>query len=260
MEIKQEAVYKYGLIGKNIGYSFSRSFFKAKFTNERILGTYHNLDCADIEEIKAVLQDTSYLGYNVTTPYKEVVLDLLASLDEDAQAIGAVNTIKRMPNGLLKGFNTDHIGFRESLLESQDGYIFMTALREKQTNLKALILGTGGASKAIVYALSKMGVSCQYVSRKRTKTAITYDDLDEQMLLDHSILINCTPLGTFPDVDQCPDIPFDFITLSHMVYDVIYNPSETVFLKKAKEKGASIQNGLPMLEGQALASWEIWQS
>lgn len=260
MEIKQEPVYKYGLIGKDIGYSFSRSFFKAKFKDEGIKATYHNLDCADINQIKNVLDDTDIKGYNVTIPYKEVVIDLIDELDEDARAIGAVNTIKRMADGRLKGYNTDHIGFRESLLQSEEGYIFETALREKKTNLKALILGTGGASKAIVYALSKMGVSCQYVSRKRTKTAITYDDLDEQLLLDHSILINCTPLGTFPDVDQCPDIPFDFITLSHIVYDVIYNPSETVFLKKAKEKGASIQNGLPMLEGQALASWEIWQS
>ena len=260
MEIKQEALHKYGLIGKDIGYSFSRSFFNAKFNKEGINATYQNLDCIDITEIKKVLQDTNYVGYNVTIPYKEVVIDLIDELDEDALAIGAVNTIKRMPDGSLKGFNTDHIGFRASLFQSPEGYIFKNSLQNKQTSLKALILGTGGASKAVVYALHKMGVSCQYVSRKRTKTAITYEDLDESLLLEHSILVNCTPLGTFPDIGQYPDIPFDFITLAHLVYDLIYNPSETVFLKKAKEKGASIQNGLPMLEGQALASWEIWQS
>lgn len=260
MEIKQEQLDKYGLIGKDIGYSFSRSFFKAKFDNESINAAYQNLDCKDVAAIKSVLQDTTIKGYNVTIPYKEVVIDLIDKLDEDARAIGAVNTIKRMPDGTLIGFNTDYIGFRESLFQSQEGHIFKTALRESKTNIKALILGTGGASKAIVYALSNMGVRCQYVSRKRTKTAITYEDLDEEFLLDHSLIVNCTPLGTYPDVDQCPDVPFDFITLSHIVYDVIYNPSETIFLKKAKERGATTQNGLPMLEGQALASWQIWQS
>jgi shikimate dehydrogenase len=138
--------------------------------------------------------------------------------------------------------------------------MFKNALRERKTNLNALILGTGGASRAIVYALGQMGVSCQYISRKRSKTAITYDDIDETLIKNSWLIVNCTPLGTFPDVDQSPDIPFEYITLSHIAYDLIYNPSETVFLKAAKERGATTYNGLPMLEGQALASWKIWQT
>jgi len=260
MEIKQEQVDKYGLIGKDIGYSFSRSFFNAKFDTEQILATYQNLDCKNADAIKSVLADTTIRGYNVTIPYKEVVINLIDELDEDAKAIGAVNTIKRMPDGRLKGFNTDHIGFRESILQSTEASMFKKALRENSTELNALILGTGGASKAIVYALTKMGVSCQYISRKRSQTAITYNDIDETLMINNWLIVNCTPLGTYPDVNQSPDIPFDFITLSHIAYDVIYNPAETVFLREAKSRGATTFNGLPMLEGQALASWKIWQS
>lgn len=260
MEIKLEQVVKYGLIGKDIGYSFSRSFFKAKFEKENIAASYQNLDCKDIEAIKNYLADTRIQGFNVTIPYKEVVIPLLDDLDEDARAIGAVNTIKRMPDGTLKGYNTDFIGFRESLVNSEEGSMFKIALRESKIKLNALILGTGGASKAIVYALTKMGVNCQYISRKRTANAITYNDIDEDLMKNTWLIVNCTPLGTFPDINQTPDIPFDFITLSHIVYDLIYNPSETLFLREAKERGATTFNGLPMLEGQANASWKIWQS
>lgn len=251
---------KYGLIGKDIGYSFSRSFFKAKFDKEEITASYQNFDCKDVDAIKAILLDTTIRGYNVTIPYKEVVIPLLDELDKDAEAIGAVNTIKRMTDGSLKGFNTDFIGFRESIFKSAEGTLFKKALRESKTKLNALILGTGGASKAIVYALTMMGVNCQFISRKRSKTALTYDDIDEDLMRQQWLIINCTPLGTFPDVDQAPEIPFDCITLSHIAYDVIYNPAETIFLKEAKERGATTFNGLPMLEEQALASWKIWQS
>lgn len=259
MEKKQERMVKYGLIGKDIGYSFSRSFFKAKFQKEDIDATYVNLDCKDAKTVQDYLADTSIYGFNVTIPYKEVVIPMLDELDENAQAIGAVNTIKRMPNGNLKGYNTDFIGFQSSLLDSPEGMMFKQALSENKTPLNALILGTGGASKAIVYALTKMGVQCQYISRKRSKTALTYDDIDEELMMNTWLIINCTPLGTFPDIHQYPDIPFDFVTLSHIAYDVIYNPAETIFLQRAKEQGATTFNGLSMLEGQALASWDIWQ-
>lgn len=251
---------KYGLIGRDIGYSFSRSFFKDKFDNEDIDASYINLDCKDIVAVKDCLSDQSIDGFNVTIPYKQEIIPLLDALDKDAKAIGAVNTIKRMPDGSLKGYNTDFIGFRESLYNSPEGTMFKNILSKKEIELSALVLGTGGASKAIVYALTKMGVQCQYISRKRTNTTITYNDIDEELMKNTWLIINCTPLGTFPDVDQSPDIPFNFITLSHIAYDLIYNPSETVFLKRAKKQGAITFNGLPMLEGQALASWDIWQS
>ena len=251
---------KYGLIGKNIGYSFSRSFFNAKFEKENRDATYINLDCDDAEAVKKCLSDTSIQGYNVTIPYKEVVIPLLDALDDDAKAIGAVNTIKRMPDGTLKGFNTDFIGFQSSLFDSHEGVMFKEVLAKSKTPLNALVLGTGGASKAIVYALTKMRVKSQYVSRKRSENTITYNDIDEELMSNSWLIINCTPLGTYPDVERFPDIPFDFITFSHIAYDLIYNPSETVFLKRASEKGATTFNGLPMLEGQALAAWDIWQS
>lgn len=260
MEIKRERVDKYGLIGKDIGYSFSRSFFKAKFQKESIAASYANFDCKNIAAVKQILDNKNIKGFNVTIPYKEQVIPLLDMLDEDARTIGAVNTIKRMPDGSLKGYNTDFVGFRESLYNSPEGILLKGALSENTTPLNALVLGTGGASKAIMYALTNMGVRCQYVSRKRSNTAITYDDIDEELITNTWLIVNCTPLGTFPDIDQSPDIPFDFISLSHVAYDLIYNPSETVFLKKAKAQGATTFNGLPMLEGQALASWDIWQS
>lgn len=260
MEKKQEQVAKYGLIGKDIGYSFSRSFFKAKFEKESIDATYVNLDCKDVNEVRDCLEDKSINGFNVTIPYKEGVLPFLDELDEDAAAIGAVNTIKRMPNGNLKGFNTDFVGFSTSLLERPDGGFFKRALSESKTTPIALVLGTGGASKAVVYALKKMGVECQYISRKRTENTITYNDIDEDLILKSWIIVNCTPLGTFPDVSSYPDIPYEYLTLSHIAYDLIYNPAETVFLQNAKAQGATIFNGLSMLEAQAIASWKIWQS
>jgi len=251
---------KYGLIGKNIGYSFSKRFFKAKFDKEDIDASYINLDCKDIATVKRCLADQTMDGFNVTIPYKEVVIPLLDDLDTDAKTIGAVNTIKRMPDGSLKGFNTDFVGFRESLFNSQEGMQFKNALAEGKNQLNALVMGTGGASKAIVYALNKMGVKYQYISRKRTKTTLTYNDIDEELMRNTWLIINCTPLGTFPDIHQSPDIPFDFINPSHIAYDLIYNPAETIFLQRAKTQGATTFNGLSMLEGQAIASWHIWQS
>lgn len=259
MEKKQELMDRYGLIGKNIGYSFSRSFFSAKFNEEGILASYENFDCNILTQVEQYLSNKEIKGFNVTIPYKEAVIPLLDSLDEDAAAIGAVNTIKRLPDGTLKGFNTDHIGFTNSLLQSEQGASIKNALRESKTPPKALVLGTGGASKAVVFALERLGFECQYISRKRTQNTITYNEIDEALMNASWLIVNCTPLGTFPDVDQIPDIPFVYINVSHIVYDLIYNPAETLFLKEAKAQGATIFNGLPMLEGQAIASWKIWQ-
>lgn len=260
MEKKQERVDKYGLIGKDIGYSFSRSFFKSKFEKERINASYQNFDCVDYNEIREVLKDRRVKGFNVTIPYKEKVISLIDELDIAALEIGAVNTIKRLPDGRLKGYNTDYIGFTASLLGSEEGNLFKKILEGGSIQPQALIFGTGGASKAVVYALEKMGVKCQYISRKRSKNALAYDEIDEELVKNNWLFVNCTPLGTFPEVDIFPDLPYEYLDESHIVYDLIYNPPETTFLRKARAQGASTFNGLAMLEGQALASWEIWQS
>ncbi|MFT5751361.1 MAG: shikimate dehydrogenase, partial [Dokdonia sp.] len=182
----------------------------------------------------------------------------------DAENIGAVNTIKRLKDGRLIGYNTDFLGFRGTLLERFGSSMFRSfdengALGAKMpTSHKALILGTGGASKAIVYALESLGVGCQYISRKRTKDTLTYDDLDEEHIKKVTIIVNCTPLGTFPEVHLYPDIPFTYLDSRHIVYDLIYNPSQSQFLAMAKAQNATTINGLRMLELQAEASWDIW--
>lgn len=235
----------YGLIGKKISYSFSRNYFNNKFKNEDILNSqYINFDIDSLSKLNNIFNINNY-GFNVTIPYKETIIPYLDSLDFHAEKIGAVNTIK-IENGKKIGFNTDWIGFKksiESLLKSHHN--------------KALILGTGGASKAVIYALDQLEIKTLIVSRNG-KTS--YQDLSEEIIQNHTIIINCTPVGTFPNVDSAPEIPYNFITNNHLAYDLIYNPSETIFLKKCKEKGADIKNGLEMLEIQAEESWKIWNS
>jgi len=251
---------KFGLIGRDISYSFSKGFFAEKFQNEKRDATYVNFDCATVSAVQEVLTDTSVSGYNVTIPYKQDVIEMLDSLDKDAQAIGAVNTIKRHADGSLTGHNTDFIGFKNSLLEQ----IPTGSLGGE--NVRALILGTGGASKGVRYALEGMGVHCQYISRKRiAKTndhpgTLTYDDLNATLIKEAKLIVNCTPVGTYPDVEKAPSFLYDAITEKHIMYDLIYNPSETRFLKEGKQRGALICNGLRMLELQAEASWRIWQN
>lgn len=235
----------YGLIGKNISYSFSRKYFKNKFKNEGVSNSqYINFDIDNLSELNNIFNINNY-GFNVTIPYKETIIPYLDSLDFHAEKIGAVNTIK-IENGKKIGFNTDWIGFKKSI---------EPLLKSHHT--KALILGTGGASKAVMYALDQLKIEYLIVSRNG-KT--TYEDLSEEIIQNHTIIINCTPVGTFPNVDSAPVIPYNFITNNHLAYDLIYNPSETIFLKKCKEKGAVIKNGLEMLEIQAEESWEIWNS
>ena len=235
----------YGLIGKNISYSFSRNYFANKFKKEDIKNSqYINFDIDNLSELNNIF-NTDNFGFNVTIPYKEVIIPYLDSLDFHAEKIGAVNTIK-LENGKKIGFNTDWIGFKKSIEPLLNSH-----------HTKALILGTGGASKAVIYALDQLKIETLMVSRYGE---ISYEDLSEEIIQNHAIIINCTPVGTFPNIDAAPEIPYHFITKNHLAYDLIYNPAETLFLKKCKEKGAVVKNGLEMLEIQAEASWKIWNS
>ena len=220
MDTEQEkSMPKFGLVGKNISYSFSKAHFTAKFETEDLQYTYENFDIEHISKFPKILEnEKDIIGLNVTIPYKEQVIPYLDKLHETAQKIGAVNTIKRYPSGKTKGFNTDYYGFKKSIQP------FL-----KPHHQTALILGTGGASKAVAYALNK-----------------------------YHIIINCTPIGTHPNVNECPDIPYDGITNEHLLYDLIYNPIQTKFLICGEIKGAKICNGSKMLEYQAEKAWEIW--
>ena len=246
----QENLRRFGLLGRNISYSFSRGYFSRKFEREGINASYENFDLADISELPKVLEKYPDLrGLNVTIPYKEDILPLLDEIDPIAKRIGAINTVKILDNGKLQGFNTDYVGFSQAIKP------FLRPHHEK-----ALILGTGGASKAVVFALNNLGIIPISVSRSPESGRLTYEDLDEEILRDHSVIINCTPLGTSPRTEEFPPIPFDFINDQHLVFDLIYNPSETKLMQLASQKGASVNNGLKMLELQAEKSWEHWNS
>jgi len=263
---------EFGLIGKNIDYSFSRSYFRDKFDVLGINDLYENFDCATIQEVLEILKETNISGYNVTIPFKERVFSYLDHIDADAKKIGAINTIKRTRNDELIGFNTDFLGFTGALYEKLDinyepqDLIDSSLVSNKEhpffENCKALILGTGGASKAIVYALDKIGVSCTLVSRKQgyLTNHLTYSDIDQTIIASHNLIVNTTPLGTFPEILACPDIPYQHLTKEHFLFDLVYNPSETQFLKRGKEQDAIVTNGLRMLELQAEFAWELWNA
>lgn len=240
---------KFGLIGKHIDYSFSKSYFTKKFEKEGLPYSYQNFDINTIDEFLKIIKSISNLkGLNVTIPYKEVIIPFLDQLDETAKNIGAVNTIKLTEKGRLIGYNTDYYGFKKSITP----YL-------KSSHRKALILGTGGASKAVAYALKQLGVTYSYISRTSSNIAnYTYDTLSETIIKEHQIIINCTPLGTHPNVNTCPNIPYDAISETHILFDLIYNPEETKFLSIGKQKGATVCNGLNMLELQAEKAWQIW--
>jgi shikimate dehydrogenase len=245
-------MYKLGLLGRNISYSFSISYFKSKFEKEGITNiTYENFDIEDISMFPSIIKNTKGLkGLNVTIPYKQAVIPYLDEIDKKAKAIGAVNTIKIEENDKLIGYNTDCYGFEESLKP----YL-------KPHHKKVLILGTGGASKAIAYVLDELNIIYDYVSRNASKhVQFTYNELNKTIIKDYDIIINCTPIGTFPNIDNCPDIPYKAITDKHILFDLIYNPLETKFLKLGKEQNATTINGLKMLELQAEKSWSIWNS
>lgn len=240
---------RYGLIGRNISYSFSKSYFTEKFLTEGINATYENFDIDQISEFLKIKNSETIKGYNVTIPYKTAIIPFLDQLDDHAAQIGAVNVIKRQENGSLSGHNSDFIGF----LEAIKPYL-------KQNHKKALILGTGGASKAIKYALDQMEISHISVSRNKKINAITYAEVDELVLSKHQIIINCTPLGTFPEIEQMPPIPIHLVNANHLIFDLIYNPQQTKLMKRAEKQGATAINGLEMLKIQAEEAWRIWNS
>lgn len=241
---------KFGLIGRNISYSFSRTYFSEKFTRTGLDASYENFDIDSISEFPAVLEKNPELqGLNVTIPYKEAIIPFLDEMDPVASEIGAVNTIKIDRFGKMKGFNTDYYGFLTSI---EPG---LTAQHKK-----ALILGTGGASKAVVYALQSLDISCSFVSRSPLKGDVSYADLDKNVMREHLVIVNCTPLGTFPGTDAYPNVPVEFLTPDHLVFDLIYNPPVTRLMALAKQKGAAVLNGQEMLELQANKAWDIWNT
>ncbi|MFY8181095.1 MAG: shikimate dehydrogenase family protein [Flavobacterium sp.] len=240
---------KFGLVGKNITYSFSKKYFTEKFSKELFDDcTYENFDIPTIEEFPNVLKENPDLkGLNVTIPYKEAIIPFLDTMSDKAFRIGAVNVIRFTKKGNLKGYNSDWYGFKKSLEPLLQPH-----------HKKALILGTGGASKAVAFALDKLGIFYTFVSREATENAIDYNRVNVTTFDNFQIIINCTPLGTSPNTKEFPPIPYEFFTEKHIAFDLIYNPEETQFLKKAKKKGATIKNGYEMLVFQAEKAWTIW--
>lgn len=239
---------EFGLVGKTLGHSFSKSYFEEKFQREGIESTFKNFELAEITQIETVFSISDLKGLSVTIPYKEVIIPYLDGLSEEAAAIGAVNCIS-FQNGKKTGHNTDAFGFHQMIKP------FLTNEHER-----AIILGTGGASKAVAYVLKKIGLNVISVSRNPQNGQFSYDQINEHMLKACKVVVNCTPLGTFPDVDACVPFPFEFLTESHLCIDLIYNPEETKFLKESKTNGATTLNGLSMLKEQANKAWEIWNS
>lgn len=245
---------KYGLIGYPLGHSFSKNYFNQKFESEKIDAEYVNFPIPTIKEFKNVLKENPGLcGLNVTLPYKTLVIPFLDELTNNAKQIGAVNVIK-FAKGLfgktkLIGHNTDIIGFKQSIEPLLN-----------ENHKKALILGTGGASKAVFHGLKQLGIEATLVSRKPSARNITYSDITDEVIDQYKVIVNTTPLGMFPNINECPDIPYEKLTPAHLLYDLLYNPDETLFMRKGKEKGATVKNGLEMLLLQAFAGWQIWNS
>ena len=244
----------YGLIGYPLGHSFSAGYFNEKFAAEGVDAKYVNFEIPSIKEFKEVVENNKNLkGLNVTIPYKEQVIPLLDELDKTtAKRIGAVNVIKII-RGVKKtkliGYNSDIVGFTQSIEPFVEDH-----------HQKALILGTGGASKAIFCGLQDLNIESTFVSRsKKGPNMITYQDITPEIMATHHVIVNCTPLGMYPKINECPDIPYDLLTPDHLLYDLLYNPDETLFMKKGKKQGAKVKNGLEMLLLQAFAAWEIWQ-
>ncbi len=244
---------KYGIVGYPLGHSFSPGYFNEKFKNEGIDAVYEKYELPVITDLMAITEYTQNLcGFNVTIPYKEKVMSYLDSVSPEARAIGAVNVVKvteKEGKRYLSGYNSDVMGFSRSikpLLEAQ--------------HKKALVLGTGGASKAVVYGLHKLGLDTMLVSRFKKDNTIQYEQINEELLNEYTVIVNCTPCGMAPHFDECPLLPYESLSSRHLLYDLIYNPDETLFLKKGREQGAITKNGLEMLLLQAEGSWEIWNS
>ena len=240
---------QYGLIGKNISYSFSKKYFTEKFALGNLVDcSYENFDLQSIEEFPLLIANHPDLkGVNITIPYKEAVIPYLDKLSKNAAQIGAVNVIRFTKKGKLKGYNSDYYGFMKSLQPLLQPH-----------HQKALILGTGGAAKAVAFALEELGILYTFVSRSKKENALDYKYINATTFDNYQLIINCTPLGTHPNIEECPPIPYDYFTPEHLAYDLIYNPEETQFLKKAKKKGAITKNGYEMLVLQAEKAWKIW--
>lgn len=240
---------RYGLIGYPLSHSFSQQYFTEKFAREGISDcVYETYAISDIGQLNEILKLPDLCGLNVTIPYKKQVLAFLDNSSYAVSEIGACNCID-IRNGKRTGHNTDVLGFEKSILP------FLHAQHDK-----ALILGTGGASAAVEFALKRLNIAVQYVSRTPAEGVLGYSDLDEEIISEHLLIVNCTPLGTYPNVDEAPSIPYEFLTARHHLYDLVYNPAETKFLALGKARGATVQNGMDMLVLQAEESWRIWNS
>ena len=243
---------KYGLIGFPLGHSFSISYFNQRFQDEGIDAVYENYEIPNIDALAEILDSNPELkGLNVTIPYKEKVIPFLDSISPEARAIGAVNVIRVTHRGNkteLKGFNSDVIGFTKSI----------EPMLDKKWHQKALILGTGGASKAIDYGLRSLGLETVFVSRYERPNTIQYKTITPEIVKEYNVIVNCTPLGMYPKTEVCPDLPYEAMDSHTILYDLIYNPDETLFMKRGAQYGANVKNGLEMLLLQAFASWEFW--
>ena len=243
---------KYGLIGYPLGHSFSISYFNDKFADEGINAKYENFEISSIDQLQEVLDTNPNLrGLNVTIPYKERVIEYLDSITPEAQAIGAVNVIRVWQDGKnlkLKGYNSDVIGFTQSI----------EPMLDPNWHKKALILGTGGASKAINYGLKSLGLETVYVSRYERPGTIQYASITPEVVKEYNVIVNCTPVGMYPHTEECPPLPYEAMDHHNILYDLIYNPDETLFMKRGRQQGAEVKNGLEMLLLQAFASWEFW--
>jgi shikimate dehydrogenase len=241
---------RYALIGFPLGHSFSKSYFQSKFEREGLAGLrYDNVEIETEDSLKAFIDEANFEGANITIPWKEKALEYLTELSHESKEIGSVNVLKKMPSGQYKGFNTDWIGFKETLRPLL-----------KPWHTSALILGDGGATKAVMYVFEKLEIDYQIVSRNPGDKSgrIAYENLRQIDVRNAPIIINCTPLGMYPNIDTYPDIPYSGIDKLHLLIDLVYNPTETIFLKKGAEKGAMIKNGYDMLVKQAEESWKIW--
>lgn len=242
---------KYGLIGYPLGHSFSVSYFNQKFEDEHLDAMYENFEIDSIDLLPEIIARNPELrGLNVTIPYKEKVIAYLDKISPEARAIGAVNVVKitnKNDEVTLTGYNSDVIGFTLSIEPMLERY-----------HKKALILGTGGASKAIDYGLRSLGLETLFVSRSEKHNTIQYKDITPELIQEYNVIVNCTPCGMYPHTDECPDLPYEAMTNHNILYDLIYNPDETLFMKKGKAQGADVKNGLEMLLLQAFKSWEFW--
>lgn len=243
----------YGLVGKKLGHSFSKNYFEEKFLSLQLTHKYTLFELENIQLVKNLLTETEGLaGFNVTIPYKQAVIPFLDGLSADAARAGAVNTVARLPDGRWWGFNTDIIGFRQSLQTWLGGY----------TPQGALVLGTGGAAQAAQLVLGQLGIPYIEVSRSADATrpqVLTYAGLTEDVIWAHPLIVNCTPAGMYPNTESRPPLPYQYLTSSHWLYDMVYNPLETSYMKAGLAAGARATNGLAMLHGQADAAWQIWQ-